>query len=85
MTTLPISPEAALSVYQERARILLYAAKAPNTLRSYRASWQAFTDWCEEHHLVSLPAEPVTVALYLAALAESAKIATLEQRVKSIS
>lgn len=79
------SPEAALAVYQKRARVLLQAAKSPNTLRSYRSSWQAFTDWCEEHHLQSLPAEPGTVALYLAALAETAKIATLEQRVKSIS
>src|ERR1043166_7651667 len=87
-----VDPKNDLSVYQEQARVYIQSAKAPATLRSYRSNWQSFTDWCEDHHLVSLPATPETVALYLAALAQSfnqfgelLSVATLEQRLKAIS
>ena len=40
-----------------------------NTRRVYRAQWRLFTGWCGEIGLRSLPAEPLTVARYLAARA----------------
>ena len=48
-----------------------------NTRRVYGAQWRLFTGWCDEVGLASLPAEPLTVARYLAARAGSgASIAT---------
>src|ERR1043166_7626867 len=87
-----VDPKNALSVYQEQARVYIQSAKAPATLRSYRSNWQSFTDWCEDHHLVSLPATPEPVALYRAALAKSFNqcgvllpAATREQRLRATS
>ncbi len=49
----------------------LDAAKAPNTRRCYRDAWRFFVDYCKEWGESSLPAEPRTVAMYLASRAES--------------
>jgi integrase len=51
------------------ANQFIRAAKAPATVRAYGADWRHFIGWCAEHGLVSLPATPDTVALYLADLA----------------
>ena len=37
---------------------LIQAAKAPNTLRAYRADWQHFSAWCVAQSLPALPAAP---------------------------
>jgi hypothetical protein len=37
---------AQLAAVSERTRDYVAAAKAPNTLRAYRADWRDFTDWC---------------------------------------
>ena len=42
-----------------------------NTRRVYGAQWRLFNDWCNEVSLRALPAEPLTVARYLAARAGS--------------
>ena len=39
---------------------------AENTIRAYASDWRAFAEWCSANHLVALPAEPITVASYLA-------------------
>jgi hypothetical protein len=46
-----------------------------------------FRTWCASQHpaLPALPAHPVTVALYLTALAEVRKPATIRRRMNSIS
>ncbi len=49
----------------------LSAAQSPNTLRAYRTDWVAFTAWCHRDHRRSLPADPVDVAVYLAAAADT--------------
>ncbi|MFD6952132.1 integrase [Nocardiopsis sp. TSRI0078] len=46
-------------------------AQSPNTLRAYRTDWTAFTAWCLAEHRQSLPADPVDVAVYLAACAHT--------------
>lgn len=56
-----------------------------NTLRAYRADWNDFSAWCEHHRRVPLPAEPETVALYLADLAGRRKPGTVRRRLSSIA
>ena len=49
----------------------LESVLSDNTRRVYGAQWRLFTGWCDEVGLTSLPAEPLTVARYLAARANS--------------
>ena len=64
----------------------LESVLADNTRRTYAAQWRIFTGWCDEVGLVSLPAEPLTVARYLAARAGSgASIATIRLATSAIS
>jgi site-specific recombinase XerD len=64
-----------------------YAAesKAANTRRGYEGDFARFAAWCSSKGLASLPANPGTVAVYLAALAdEGRKVATLERALAGI-
>lgn len=49
-----------------RLRQLLEASKAENTKRAYASDWRRFAQWCAAQHRGALPAEPLTLALYLA-------------------
>jgi integrase len=69
----------------EKARRYTEQSKAANTTKSYRADWKDFTDWCRERSLNPLPAEPQTIALYLADLADRRKTSTLQRRISAIS
>ena len=56
----------------------LESVLSDNTRRVYGAQWRLFHEWCDSVGLASLPAEPLTVARYLAVRAGSgASIATL--------
>ncbi|MBO1269992.1 hypothetical protein [Arthrobacter cavernae] len=59
-----ISPE--LERLRELARAHREHAVSANTERAYRGDWAKFQAWCSLHGLVSLPAGPDTVAMYLA-------------------
>jgi site-specific recombinase XerD len=74
-----------LAAVADQARDYVAAAKAPNTLRGYRADWRDSAAWCERHALAALPAAPETVALYLSAPAGQRKAATLQRRLSAIS
>ena len=64
----------------------LEAVLSDNTNRVYGAQWRLFNDWCGDVGLRALPAEPLTVARYLAARAGSgASIATLPLATSAIS
>ena len=64
----------------------LESVLSDNTRCVYAAQWRIFTGWCDEVGLVSLPAEPLTVARYLAARANAgASIATLRLATSAIS
>lgn len=66
-------------------RAYIAAEKSDNTRRAYAADWADFTTWCAAVDLVLLPAEPSTVARYLAQLADAGKKAsTIQRRVASI-
>ena len=68
-----------------QARDVLAASTAASTARAYRSDWRHFSAWCDELGLESLPAAPDTVVLYLTALKETHKPATLTRRMASIS
>ncbi len=69
-----------------RARAYAAASRAPNTSRAYAADLGAFRAWCAPRALSALPAEPSTVALYLAGMADAGrKVATLERALVAIS
>ena len=64
----------------------LESVLSDNTRRTYDAQWRIFAGWCDEVSLSSLPAEPLTVARYLATRAGSgASIATLRLATSAIS
>ena len=64
----------------------LEAVLSDNTRRTYDTQWRMFEGWCAEVGFVSLPAESLTVARYLAARAGSgASIATLRLATSAIS
>ena len=57
-----------------------------NTRRTYDAQWRLFAGWCDDVGLRSRPAEPLTVARYLAARANAgASIATLRLATSAIA
>ena len=64
----------------------LESVLSDNTRRVYGAQWRIFTDWCGDVGLRSLPAEPLTVARYLAArVGDGASIATLRLATSAIA
>ena len=64
----------------------LESVLSDNTHRVYGTQWRIFQGWCDEVRLVSLPADPLTVARYLAARAGSgASIATLRLATSAIT
>jgi integrase len=75
---------ATLADLASKARDYMRSAKSDNTQRAYRSDWQAFAEWCDAAALPSLPASPETVGLYLAAMADTLKPATLGRRLVAI-
>ena len=64
----------------------LESVLSDNTRRTYTTQWRIFAGWCDEVGLRPLPAEPLTVARYLAARAASgAAIATIRLATSAIS
>lgn len=67
--------------------VFIRASQADNTQRAYAADWRAFETWCLDNRKDSLPADPLTVAAYLAALAENRgrKLSTIRRRCAAIA
>jgi integrase len=76
---------ASLNRIADQAQEFVMNSKAANTVLAYQRDWTDFTRWCGSHGLVSLPATPDTVALYLSDLAATHKTSTLIRRTSSIS
>ncbi|WP_336082423.1 site-specific integrase [Nocardia sp. SSK8] len=49
----------------------LEASQSANTLRAYRTDWIAWAGWCRIEHRQALPADPLDLAVYLAACADA--------------
>ena len=81
----PVSHQELILGATERARDYAANSKAPATLRAYRACWKHFQEWCRDRGLISLPAEPRTVALFIADCASKHKPASISLRMAAIS
>ncbi|RDI63540.1 site-specific integrase [Nocardia pseudobrasiliensis] len=74
-------------------RRYLEASQSPNTVRAYRSDWIAWSGWCAAEARQALPADPLDVAVYLAAAADARKptgewafgAATLERKSAAIA
>jgi site-specific recombinase XerD len=74
-----------LAAIADRASEFIHQSRAKNTIRAYRADWDHFEAWCQEHNQSSLPATADTVALYVTDLAATHKPATITRRISAIS
>jgi site-specific recombinase XerD len=79
------APLAELSELEDAARHLARGSRADSTWRAYDSDFRHFQAWCSEHGLSALPAEPLTVATYLAALESSHSPSTIRRRLAAIS
>ena len=80
LQTVPESPPSApaLLAADQGVADALESALSDHTRRVYGAQWRLFHEWCDSVGLPSLPAQPLTVARYLAARAGSGdSIATM--------
>lgn len=64
---------------------MIAAATSDSTKRAYRSDWSDFADYCQLEKVSALPAEPLTVSMYLEAIAGSHKISTLKRRIVAIA
>ncbi|CAB4896860.1 site-specific integrase [Patulibacter sp. NPDC049589] len=70
----------------DAAREYADAATAPNTVKAYQSDWRGFTAWCAQHRLQPLPADSMTVALYLTAMAKNGrKVTTIRRHTAAIA
>ena len=84
-------PDDPLFETAQKAGEYIRASKAAATRRAYDSDWRHFEGWCGKNGLASLPAEPRSVALYIAHLASPGegesprKAATISRRLTSIN
>ena len=91
MNTDLTSPEVDSAIALRRDEALAAArryakkSRSESTWRTYESAWRQFDEWCLTVALPSLPAEPETVAMFIAAQADEGKaVATLEHRLAAI-
>ena len=87
MSNLASSSEAVVALLETAERAKTYArnARAPATRRAYAHDWHDFEVFARINGRKALPAEPQTVALYLADLAGRLKVSTVKRRVVAIA
>jgi site-specific recombinase XerD len=69
----------------EQVREYIRASKAKSTLRGYQSDWRDFCAWCEARALGPLPANPETVAAYIAECAGRLKVGSIQRRLNAIA
>lgn len=74
-----------LATVVTRARDFAEAAHASGTRRAYSVGWSDFSAYCRDHGLHPLPASPQTVTLYVTALADRLKLATIRLYLAAIT
>lgn len=70
---------------QQEAIYHLENSKSENTKRAYGGDWKQFDRWCQQHGLVSLPADPETLVYFLTYLGQSYKASTMKRKMTAIS
>lgn len=85
--TLPehVAGSGALDRLVETARDYARNAASENTLKAYKADWAHFARWCRMRGSEPLPPSPELIGLYLADLASSATVTTIERRLSGLS
>jgi integrase len=78
------TPSSGLQPLIENAQSFISNARSEATKRQYDASWTDFSAWAEALGLTALPAEPATVALFIADRSSLAA-STLAGRVSAIN
>jgi site-specific recombinase XerD len=68
-----------------QVREYIRASKAASTLRGYQSDWRHFCGWCEAHGVHTLPANPETVASYIAECAGHLKPGSIQRRLNAIA
>lgn len=68
----------------DRAATLAAESLAPSTRQSYRSDWRSFERFCAAHDLESLPADPSTVAAWIAAESERLAPSSILRAIVSI-
>jgi site-specific recombinase XerD len=85
---LPTLPPVPVEEFQREVEVaagFALAALAPATRRAYRSDFKRFGIWCRKRGLVDIPAEPATVAVFLASEAAAGlKPATVARRAAAI-
>jgi integrase len=76
---------AELGELEDQARQLARGSRSESTWRAYDSDLRDFQAWCSPHELSPLPAEPLTVATYLAALESTRSPSTIRRRLAAIS
>lgn len=69
----------------DQVREYIRASKAENTLRGYQSDWRAFCAWCEVQQVCPLPANPETVAAFIAECAGRLKVGSVQRRLNAIA
>jgi site-specific recombinase XerC len=70
----------------EKARAFIRSAKTTSTHDAYARDFEAFTLWCRQNRLNSMPSDPATVCLFLAEEASRGRAwSTIARRVVSIN
>ena len=73
-------------VLASKVQDYIFDSVADNTKRGYTSDFKKFSAWCSASGLVSLPADPQTLALYFTYMAESGlKASTIERSRAAIS
>lgn len=69
----------------EKVRALVASSLSASSKRAYAASWSDFSAWAEAHRVGALPAQPESVALYLADRSSTLKVASLAKALSAIA
>ncbi|MDW7557520.1 site-specific integrase, partial [Azospirillum brasilense] len=67
------------------AKARAYAARAPATLRAYRAAWAAYTRWCGWLGVDPLGGDPYVIGMYLAHCADRLKLASIRLQLAALA
>lgn len=82
----PVAPAYIAPIALDRAMAYAAEARAERTRKAYSSAFGCFVTWCRAAGLNSLPAEPTTVAAYVAHLADSGrKAATINLHVAAVA
>jgi integrase len=78
-------PSTELAAAIDQARVFAAAAKAKSTRDAYASDLRCFGAYCAALGVPALPADPATVATYLATIAATKSVATIRRRMVAIA